>query len=536
MGNVRILDCTLRDGGYINNWNFGKDAIDFTLKKLVESNIDIIEVGFIKGDVFDENRTVYPDCESIREVIAPKSPKTQYVGMVDMSAPVPLERIPERTDADVDLIRVIFKQDKLQNGLEYISRIKEKGYLVMAQLVSTDTYTDEELIDAIKQLNRIGPYAVYLVDSLGIIKNNEFLRLIYLMDHHLAQDIILGYHSHNNLQQAMGNAVSFVNMNLRRDIIIDACIFGMGRGAGNLNEELFAEYLNETRGTNYVIEPLLEAIDEYLGDISKTNFWGYSLPFYLTAKNRVHPNYGKYYNAKATLTEKAFDDLLKTIAPEDTHIYSAAKAEKYYLDFMKKPYDDRANLEKLSAAIKGKPVIVFCPGSTLRTHKGMISETIANTPDSVKIAVAFDPEYFDVDYVFCCNMKRYKGVKKTKKPLIITSNISTDPADGTYILQYSSFISSGSLTYDNAGLMALNFVISLEPSKIYIAGMDGYTDMSQLDANRDVSDSDDYYVGEFNSQMRKEIQELRRKAELSFITPSIYEEERIEGKDRFIGP
>ena len=383
MGNVSILDCTLRDGGYINNWNFGKDAIDFTLKKLVESNIDIIEVGFIKGDVFDENRTVYPNCESIRGVIAPKSSHAKYVGMVDMSAPVPLDMIPQRTDADVDIIRVIFKQDKLQNGLEYISKIKEKGYLVMAQLVSTDTYSDEELIDAIKQLNKLKPYAVYLVDSLGIIKNNEFLRLIYLMNHHLAQDIILGYHSHNNLQQAMGNAVSFVNMNLRRDIIIDACIFGMGRGAGNLNEELFAEYLNETRGTDYVIEPLLEAVDEYLGEISKTNFWGYSLPFYLTAKNRVHPNYGKYYNAKATLTEKAFDDLLKTIAPEDTHIYSAAKAEKYYLDFMKKPFDDKANLDQLSSAIGGKTVIVICPGDTLRTYSDRIAEIVEDHPDSV---------------------------------------------------------------------------------------------------------------------------------------------------------
>ena len=525
MGNVSILDCTLRDGGYINNWNFGKDAIDFTLKKLVESNIDIIEVGFIKGDVFDENRTVYPDCESIRGVIAPKSSRAKYVGMVDMSAPVPLDRIPQRTDADVDIIRVIFKQDKLQNGLEYISKIKEKGYLVMAQLVSTDTYSDEELIDAIKQLNKLRPYAVYLVDSLGIIKNNEFLRLIYLMNHHLAQGIILGYHSHNNLQQAMGNAVSFVNMNLRRDIIIDACIFGMGRGAGNLNEELFAEYLNETRGTDYVIEPLLEAVDEYLGDISKTNFWGYSLPFYLTAKNRVHPNYGKYYNAKATLTEKAFDDLLKTIAPEDTHIYSAAKAEKYYLDFMKKPFDDKANLDQLSSAIGGRTVIVICPGDTLRTYSDKIAEIVEDHPDSVKISVAFDPDFLDSDYVFCCNMKRYKRVKKTRKPLIITSNISTVPAEGTYIIQYASFMGSGSLTYDNAGLMALNFLSKLGPSEIFVAGMDGYTDMSQLDANRDVSDSDVYSVTEFNSQMRKEIGNLRKKTVITFITPSLYEEE-----------
>ena len=122
-------------------------------------------------------------------------------------------------------------------------------------------------------------------------------------------------------------------------------------------------------------------------------------------------------------------------------------------------------------------------------------------------------------------MKRYKGVKKTRKPLIITSNISTVPAEGTYIIQYASFMGSGSLTYDNAGLMALNFLSKLGPSEIFVAGMDGYTDMSQLDANRDVSDSDVYSVTEFNSQMRKEIGNLRKKTVITFITPSLYEEE-----------
>ena len=79
---------------------------------------------------------------------------------------------------------------------------------------------------------------------------------------------MLGYHSHNNMQQAMGNASAFTEMHLHRDIILDACVFGMGRGAGNLNLELFAEYMNENFDKQYRIEPMLEIIDEYLNDIT----------------------------------------------------------------------------------------------------------------------------------------------------------------------------------------------------------------------------------------------------------------------------
>ena len=119
----------------------------------------------------------------------------------------------------------------------------------------------------------------------------------------------------------------------------------MERGAGNLNLELFADYLNEYHGKNYRIEPMLEIINEYLNDIYKKNFWGYSLPFYLSAKNGCHPNYAKYYNEKGTLTEKAFDELLRTISDDHKNIFSKEMAEKYYTDYMQNYIDDRVSIK-----------------------------------------------------------------------------------------------------------------------------------------------------------------------------------------------
>ena len=108
MGKVSLLDCTLRDGGYVNDWRFGRDAIRGIGPKLAKSGVEIFEVGFIKGDSFDPDRAVFPDIASIVDSVAPKQPELMYVGMVDMSAPVPLSHLTPKLEDSVDGLRVIF--------------------------------------------------------------------------------------------------------------------------------------------------------------------------------------------------------------------------------------------------------------------------------------------------------------------------------------------------------------------------------------------------------------------------------------------
>ena len=262
MSRVFLLDCTLRDGGYVNNWAFGEETIKGFCRKIAQTGIEILEVGFIKGDVYDANKSVFPDVQSIASVIQPKAEGLKYVGMLDMSAPIPLDRIVPYDGTSIDGIRVIFKKDKLELAYEYCKRIQELGYFISVNFVGTDLYTDKEFIEGIEKFNSLHPYAMSIVDTFGLIKRKHFLRLAYLADNNMAEDVILAYHAHNNLQQAFGNAEALIEMNLKRDLIVDACVFGMGRGAGNLNLELFAEFMNENYGTHYKIEPMLEIMDE----------------------------------------------------------------------------------------------------------------------------------------------------------------------------------------------------------------------------------------------------------------------------------
>lgn len=522
MGKVYLLDCTLRDGGYVNDWRFGEETIKGFGKKIAQTGIEIYEVGFIKGDSYDPDKSVFPDISSIANVIQPKADKLLYVGMIDMSAPIPLERIIPYNGSSIDGIRVIFKKEKIDQAYEYCKKIQELGYFICVNFVGTDLYTDKEFLDGIEKFNQLHPFAVSIVDSFGLIKRKQFLRLVYLADNNLSEEVVLAYHAHNNLQQAFGNAEALVEMNLKRDILIDACVFGMGRGAGNLNLELFAEYMNENYDTHYKIEPMLEIMDEYLNDIYKTKFWGYSLPLYLSASIGCHPNYAIYLAEKDSLTVKSFNELLRGIPREDKASFSKEEAEKYYRNYQENYVDDKPVIEQLTTEFSGKKVIIFAPGRTMANYKDTIL-TECKQNNTITIAVNFCAEDFKPDYVFSSNMRRFIKIQgKTNAKCITTSNMQ-DCTQSDYMINFASYALQNPDIIDNSGLMLLNLLVAVGVKEVAIAGMDGYS----------VHQGENYYDQQLeydfsehavyrNTLISEELQKVQRMIKLSFITPTYY--------------
>ena len=520
MGRLFLLDCTLRDGGYVNDWAFGEEAIKGFCRKIAQTGIEMLEVGFIKGNSYDPERSLFPDIQSVANVIAPKVPGLEYTGMLDMSAPIPLERLVPYDGTSVDGIRVIFKKDKIDLAYEYCKRIKELGYFFTVNFVSSDLYTDKEFIEGIQRFNALKPRAMTIVDTFGVIKRKSFLRMAYLADNNMDPETALAYHAHNNLQQAFGNAEALVEMGLKRDLIVDACVFGMGRGAGNLNLELFAEYLNENHGTSYKIEPMLEVMDEYLNDIYKTKFWGYSLPLYLSATTGSHPNYAIYLAEKNTLPVKAFNELLQRIPKADKAVFSKDKAEKYYREYMENYFDDKAAVEKLTEELAGKKVVLLAPGRSLLTYKKEIEKELEN---AVAIAANFTGMEFPVDYVFSSNMRRYGKIQgKTRAKCIITSNMK-DAETYDFMVNYASYSSKHPEIIDNSGLMLLKLLIAAGVKEVSVAGMDGYTEDSET-AYYDTSLYHDFSKAarERNRLISEELKEIGRYINVRFITPTVY--------------
>lgn len=522
MGNIYLLDCTLRDGGYINNWEFGYEAIRNIGRKIAKSGVEGFEVGFIKGDNFSKNRTVFPDAKCIEEFIAPKDPNLMYVGMVDMGAPVPLEKIGPRSENSLDAIRVIFKKSKLEEGYAYCEEMKKLGYVVFAQLVGTDNYTDSEFIHAIKRFNELEPHVLSIVDTFGAIRLKQFLRLVYIADNNLKPCIGLGYHSHNNLQQAFSNAQSLVELNLSRDVYIDACVFGMGRGAGNLNLELFAEWLNSTGRKNYQLEPILEITDEYLNDIHKNHFWGYSLPYYLSACNNCHPNYALYFSEKQTLTAKSLNEIMQGMAHAHKQSYSKDTAEQYYIQYMENYINDVETIHRLSDEFAGRTILVLGPGASIRQYGEELRKFVIDN-DALVMSLNFYSEELGSRYVFSSNMRRYvhlQNLSHVKR--IITSNVK-EAESFDFMVNFSSYRATENDIMDNSAVMALKMLSTAGVTKVYVAGLDGYRQDSSVNYyNEALSFNFSDVYSARNHSIAAELRELKKKMSISFLTPTMY--------------
>ena len=325
---IKLLDCTLRDGGYINNWNFGKDAIVDITRKLENTNIEILELGFLWDEPYNENRAVFNNIEQIKKLIGNKKPGLQYAIMTEVSNPFPLEKLPLQDENSPDIIRVIVWKRMLKEGFEYCKGIVEKGYKLCVQPARVNQYSDAEFIEMIQMFNQLNPLAIYVVDSWGTMYKDELLHYLNLADKYLKPGIAAGYHGHNNMMQAFDVACAFAEQRLKRDLIIDASIYGIGRGAGNLNTELFAKYMNEKHNRSYDLNPTTEIYDSYISKIYEDCKWGYSMAHFISAKYNCNPDFASYYEQKG-FSSVLIEKYISAMKPEERIIFTKENAEKY---------------------------------------------------------------------------------------------------------------------------------------------------------------------------------------------------------------
>lgn len=337
MNKINLLDCTLRDGGYINDWRFGEEVIADMTEKLADTHVEVLEVGFLKDEPYQSDRTVFRSMEQVKKLINPKKPSVQYAVMCEVVNPLPLELLEPRDEDSADIIRVIVWKtrhdkngnviDALDEGFAYCKGIVEKGYRLCVQPARVDQYSDEEFVAMVRRFATLNPMAIYVVDSWGTQNPEELLHYMHLADENMDRSITLGYHGHNNMMQALSAAQAMIKEKFSRDIMIDASVYGIGRGAGNLNLEIIAKYLNEHYGKAYEIMPMLDVYDKYIAAIYRKEAWGYSIPYYLTAKYNCNPNYASFYSAKFKLSNLDIENVLENMTETERVIFKKDIAE-----------------------------------------------------------------------------------------------------------------------------------------------------------------------------------------------------------------
>ncbi len=517
---VSVLDCTLRDGGYINDWNFGRKSIQEIIQKLVEANIDIIECGFIRGGERNVDSSVYSSMTECQEVIFPKSTKTLYAVMIEQHN-YRSDLVSDCSEHTADIIRLTFRRNEWIEAKKTVKELIGKGYKVCIQPVGTASYDDQSLINLLQDVNELQPYAFYLVDTLGVMYQHEMRKFFYLIDNNLSKNICLGFHSHNNLQMSFANAQEMMRLNTKRSIIIDSSCYGMGRGVGNLATELITDYINNVVGQKYSITPILNVVDKCLMPIYAQQRWGYDVPFFLSASFKCHPNYAVHLIRKETLGIEKIEKLLSLIPSEKRNEYDASLMESLYIEMQKCDIDDQDAYRQLYRMIDSKDVIIIGSGSSIVTRLDKILKAMEG---KFVISCNFIPESFVVDALFISNEKRLGTVDFTRQGVVMaTSNLKSE-VDRALIFNYSSLLGEGDAS-DNAGAMLIRILKNGGVRKIYLAGFDGFdVDSSNNYAVDGFKKSMDYDVAmKKNNDICKQLKLALSGVEYEFVTPSKYE-------------
>lgn len=529
MKKYKLLDCTLRDGGFVNDWNFGYNCINNIIERLEKAKIDIIEVGYLRDFVqYNKNSTQFPNTDAINATLNKKNYKRMMVALMDYGC-CDINCIEEKKKSLLDGIRLTFRKKEIDKALELGKKIQQKGYLLFLQPVAITDYDAKEVIDLVEKINNMNPYAVCMVDTYGFMNKQDLKKYFYLFDSSLRTDISLGYHSHNNYQLSYANAVELLELPSDRELIIDSSVFGMGKGAGNLNTELMITYFNENAGGNYDVNHVLEIISMYLEKEREHAFWGYNLKYYLAATNDCHHKYVQFLLERKTLTIESINKILFSIEPKKKTSFDQEYIEELYNKYQEAEINDEQILERIANMFAKQEILILAPGYSLIEQKDTVKQYIEKKKPLIISVNHYIPEY-DPEYIFVSNGIRYSqlenkidDIKRLDIKIIATSNISPTVLSPDYIVNYKSLLLQEPIIKNNAVLMLFRLLLNAGIQRVSVAGFDGFRENSYNYYDTDISLEDNLLVK--NEKIKSALSEIDTLLSVNFITDTLYREE-----------
>jgi len=285
---IKVLDCTIRDGGLINNHMFEDGLVKAVYDTCVAAGIDYMEVGY-KGD----KKIFAPDqyghwkfCseDDIRRVIEDNDTNLKLSVMADAEKTEYRRDIIPRKDSVVDMIRVATYIHQIPTAVDMIKDAKDKGYEVSVNLMAMSILQDREIQEALDIFAETEADVVVLVDSFGVLYSEQikdyskrYLKAVK------GTGKEVGIHAHNNQQLAFANTIDAIICGVNR---LDATMNGIGRGAGNCPIELLLGFL---RNPKFNLRPILQCLQDHFVPLRDKIEWGYLIPYVITAHFNQHP-------------------------------------------------------------------------------------------------------------------------------------------------------------------------------------------------------------------------------------------------------
>lgn len=516
---IRLLDCTLRDGGHINQGEFGEITIKNTIERLVEAGIDIIEVGFLWDKKYGTDTSRYFSIADVKRILPTSMGNSKVSLMADF---IDLKHL-EPYDGTVEYIRLSFKRFRLEWALTTAKILIDKGYKVFINPVNSNVYSDKEYIDVLEKVNDLKPYGFAIVDTFGVMRVSDLSHRYFLVENNLNPDITIGLHLHENLGLAYSLAQHYAQIaSPKRNIVIDCSLSGMGREPGNLSTEFIVDFLNNQYGKSYATEPIYDAIDDFIIPIKEKHPWGYATPYAMSAKYGLHRTYAEYLMGKQRLKNKDIQRILRQIDKSESELFNEQYVEKLYQTYMNVEYDERDDVKKLKDRLSDyKRILVLAPGKSIIEEEKSIKDFINDS--TCVISVNFVPKNLRSDLIFLTNTKRYDSVKyeRGSKGLIITSNLIRDIECRDYTVSYNELTYFNEQFCEDSTLVLINLLQKIGLKEIFVAGFDGRKNgrMEFFDDNYAAKSTNKYDKDYIKSILKTSFKDIL----IHFITNSEYQ-------------
>jgi len=299
---IKVIDCTIRDGGLMNKWQFSDEFVKAVYNGLVEAGVDYMEIGYLSSESAFSRDEVGPwkfcDNKDLKRIVGNNKTNLKLSAMADIGR-IDLDDIPLAKDSLLDMIRVACYAHQVDKAVALAEHCMDKGYETTINLMAVSKVNETDLDEALADIAKSRVPIFYIVDSFGSLYSEQIEHLARKYKKAMP-DKIIGIHAHNNMQLAMSNTITSIVEDCN---YLDATILGMGRGAGNCPLEVLIAFLKNPK---YRLLPILDVIQNYVGPLQKEIDWGYHIPYLITGALNEHPR-----SAISWMNSEDKDDFVK---------------------------------------------------------------------------------------------------------------------------------------------------------------------------------------------------------------------------------
>lgn len=490
---LKILDCTLRDGGYYNNWDFSRSLVNDYLASMKDIKIDYVEIGFRSLDANEYRGPYYYTSDSFLETL--KIPNGLKIGVMVNAAEIlsskfdnPLKVIKKlftnKKKSKVSLVRVACHLKEVKKILKTIKWLKSKGYDVGINLMQIADKSKNEIIEVSSLVEKSNADVFYFADSMGSLDASKTLKIINIIRSRYKGN--LGIHAHDNMGRALNNTLvasqSSVNW-------LDSTVMGMGRGPGNVKTESLILEIEKKFKLKISYLSLLNLIKNYFQKLYDKFQWGSNPFYYIAGMNNIHPSF-----IQGMLNDNRYGDMEILNVIENLKSEGGKKFNKEILELRSQSYLKKVNGSwDPTTIIKNKEVLILGSGPSIKKHSEAIENFIKiKKPIVIGLNIQDHIKKKYINMIAACHALRLltdiKKYKKLKYPLILPfksmpENIRKN-LKKINIKDYGLQVVPNVFKFDKKNStipnsLAISYALAISNSgkakKIFLAGFDGYS-------------------------------------------------------------